>query len=297
MKKNTLKAMFLFSKKAKPIDNILVVVTWIILAVIIFCLIELYSIYSNYKVAEDDRQSIVDAVVSQVVLDDDTSNSSENDNSSEESDDDVTETVIKTIDFDALKEINEDSVAWITIDGSVIDYPVVQSSDNSEYLSTNFYGEYHSLGTIFADYRANPSGDSASDNITLYGHNAKDGSFFAGIQKYKDMSYYEENKFITYYTPENENGDIYVIVALFVANADEEYGEVFHYNDFVNASSEEDFNWFKSEVDARNYIQSDVDFVYGDKLLSLSTCDYTLEEGRCVVVARKLRDGETVDDF
>ena len=95
------------------------------------------------------------------------------------------------VDFAALESINSDCVAWIRIDGTAIDYPVVQGYDNSFYLKHLFDGEWNGAGCIFLDSRVEP--DLSDRHSVLYGHHMKNGTMFSDIAKYKDQTYYENH--------------------------------------------------------------------------------------------------------
>lgn len=107
-------------------------------------------------------------------------------------DSNVNEKTSIDVDFDYLKKINSDVVAYIKIPGTKIDYPIVQTSDNEKYLNTSLIGNTTKSGSIFLDYR---NSSSMTDRISIiYGHNMKDSSMFADINHYVDEKYYSEHK-------------------------------------------------------------------------------------------------------
>lgn len=106
----------------------------------------------------------------------------------------------KTIDFERLKAINEEVVAWIEIPDTDISYPVVQGSDNSYYLNHTFKKQYNYAGAIFVD--ANASKGFEDQNTFIYGHNVKHGTMFAELANFKDATFFEEHPIIYLYTPE-----------------------------------------------------------------------------------------------
>ena len=113
-----------------------------------------------------------------------------------------------TVDFEALKQINADIVAWLRIPG-VLDYPVVQGTDNSYYLHNTFRKEYNIAGSIFLDAR-NASDFSDSKNI-IYGHNMRNGSMFHVLRKFQDLDFYQANREIWLYLPDG-SVQVYEIV-------------------------------------------------------------------------------------
>lgn len=94
--------------------------------------------------------------------------------------------------FDELKEINPDVSAWLTIDNTMIDYPVLYGETNSEYLSHNVYGEYALAGSIFIDYRVSP--DLTDPYILLHGHNMSGRRMFGDLILFKDEQFFNDNR-------------------------------------------------------------------------------------------------------
>lgn len=103
------------------------------------------------------------------------------------------------IDWKSLRAINPDVVAWIKIPGTVVDYPIVQTKDNQYYLKKGFDGKKNSCGTIFMNTYNRM--DFSDDNTVLYGHNMKNGSMFAVINKYREETFYKEHKEVWLLTP------------------------------------------------------------------------------------------------
>lgn len=203
--------------------------------------------------------------------------------------------------IDAMPEGAEDQFAaiyakypdfrgWITIDGTKIDYPVVQGKDNDFYLRRNMDGEYHRLGTVFTDYRCQFGPDAFSDNTVVYGHSAVNGSYFRDLLKYKKLDYYKEHPVIQFDTIYGEQE--WVIIGAFMSGIYPSQGEMFEYHNFIETGSEDEFNAYVEEVARRSYITTDIPVSYGDNLLTLSTCDYEFEDSRFVVVAKRLEEGE-----
>ncbi len=192
--------------------------------------------------------------------------------------------------IDVLREystvylMNTDLVGWIKIGGTKINYPVLQSPDHvNYYLKRDFYKEDSRHGSIFAHEMANFS--NLSDNITLYGHNMGDGSMFADLHNYRDPDYYDSHAYITFDTLTNHN--TYKIFAVFDTTDLLDSG--FAYHDFVDGD-EEEFNAFVTSCKELSLYDTGETPVYGNKLLTLSTCDNDVIDphGRFVVVARKV---------
>lgn len=200
----------------------------------------------------------------------------------------------------ALRAINDDVVGYIKIDGTYVDYPVVQCEDNEYYMDTDIYGNYLESGSIFMDYRDNfePDESKQSQQIVLYGHNMLNGTKFASLHKYReDDTFYEKSPIIEFNSNYVENK--YVIIAYFPTSGsygETNYGEEFAYWDMENMD-EKEFNEFMKTVKERSYISPDIDVKYGDQLLTLQTCWMDEDNSRFIVIGRKLRDGESPEDF
>jgi sortase B len=198
-----------------------------------------------------------------------------------------------------LHELNSDYVGFLQIDGTEIQYPVVQTTDNDYYLNHAFDGQSSRAGTLFLDYRVkfdvcgpdNFRIEKNSDNIVVYGHEMKDAQMFGSLKKYKDnYSWYSNHPIIQFDSLYKQYK--YKIFAVCLTDSNFERGDVFNYfNTFEFANSDE-FYEYVNGCKRRSYVVNDVDVEYGDQLLTLSTCNQMFEDARLIVVARLLRDGE-----
>lgn len=180
-----------------------------------------------------------------------------------------------------LYERNSHMVAWVSIEGTVVNYPVVQTPANPEYyLHRDFDGEYNARGCIFADGNCDVAN---SDNVIIYGHHMNDGSMFASLISYASQSYYEEHPEIRFDTLTEHR--IYDVFAVFRTTAS--VGEGFAYHRFIDADDEDEFNKYVATCKKLSLVDTGLTPQYGDQLLALSTCEYTRENGRFVVVAVK----------
>ena len=183
--------------------------------------------------------------------------------------------------YQPLYEINRDMVGWIQIEGTAIDYPVVQTPDSPNfYLRRNFYKEKATCGTIYA--REACDINLPSDNVTLYGHNMRNGTMFADLHKYKQKSFWEKHRYVNFDTLNEYR--TYEIFAVFKTTADLTKGFTYHIYDTF--ATEKAFNEYVSTCKNMDLYDTGVMPVYGDKLLTLSTCDKTIADGRLVVVCR-----------
>lgn len=191
--------------------------------------------------------------------------------------------------YSRLYEENNALAGWLKIDDTVIDYPVLWlEGDNDYYLSHDFYGNENRYGQIVLDYRC--SIDPPTTNLILHGHHMKDGSMFGSLKKYKRKSYWKEHRYIHFDTIYEEG--IYEIFAVFLSKVYYQDEDVFKYYNFVNAETEEEYNYFYENVKKLTNFSTGVVPKYGDSILTLSTCEYSQENGRLVVVARKLSADE-----
>lgn len=109
---------------------------------------------------------------------------------------------VSPIRFEELREINPDIVGWLKIEGTEIDYPIVQTGNNDTYLNTDFEGKKSLAGSIYLDYECEP--DFSGRHNIIYGHNMRNGSMFKDIVRYKEEAYFKEHQEITVYTPDRE---------------------------------------------------------------------------------------------
>lgn len=185
--------------------------------------------------------------------------------------------------YAALYEMNPHIVGWIKIDGTVINYPVMQTPDHVDYyLKRNFNGEKSSRGCIYVREQCDVF--KPSDNLTIYGHNMNDGSMFHSLKNYTYKSYWEGNNLITFDTLYERH--TYQIFAVFKTTAT--MGEGFTYHLFVDAKNEEEFNEFVATCKELALYDTGITPTYGDKLICLSTCEYSEYNGRLVVVAVRI---------
>jgi sortase B len=186
--------------------------------------------------------------------------------------------------YETLLNMNQELIGWVKIDDTVIDYPVMQTDDNEYYLDHNFNGESDTNGCIFMDSQCDVV--QGCDNIILYGHHMKSGKMFGALNKYSSQSYYEKHPTIQFDTI-YEKG-VYQIMYVFRSKVYSEEDVNFKYYQFIKASSETEFNSYMSEMASLSLYDTGVTASYGDKLLTLSTCDYQEKKGRFVVVAKKV---------
>lgn len=192
-----------------------------------------------------------------------------------------------------LYERNNDMVGWIEM-YPYIGYPVVQAEDNDFYLKHNFDQVPTANGTIFADYEVPITADSTPANTIIYGHNLITRNMFEPLSYFRTQGFdfIKETYRVNFDTIYEKNS--YLIFAVFLTNTTEELGEVFDYQNRVSFNSKSEFDNYVAECLDRSYYYTGIDLQYGDELLTLSTCDFSMfSDMRLVVVARKVRDDES----
>ena len=192
-----------------------------------------------------------------------------------------TERMIKV---EELKKENSDIVGWLEIEGTSINYPVLQGTDNEFYMTHNYKKEKSKNGSIFLnkDYDWNIE----SNNLLIYGHNINNGTMFQELLKYENESFYKEHPKIRF-TTENEDS-IYDIISAFKSKVYyKSEKNVFRYYYFINPKSEEEYMEYIENAKKASLYNIEETATYGDRLITLSTCSYYVQDGRFAVVARK----------
>ena len=185
--------------------------------------------------------------------------------------------------YEEIYNQNNDLVGWIKLEGTKLNYPVMQTPDDPNYyLYRDFDKKDSKRGSIYAWGDADVN--APSDNITIFGHNMADGSMFNCLAAYTSKVAWENNPIIMFDTLEEYH--TYKIFAVFKTSAN--IGQGFSYHKFVDAADEQEFNDFVNECKRLSFYDTGITPIYGDKLICLSTCEYTLDNGRLVVCAVRI---------
>ena len=195
--------------------------------------------------------------------------------------------------------LNSDCAGWISIDGTVIDYPVMQTPDDEQfYLNRDFDKKYSAYGCIIADTDSCiGSGTAAEDyadgtkpstNIILHGHNMKNGTMFGSLDKFRDKDFTKNHPIIKFSSLYEDRE--YEICAVFLSQVyKKNQTDVFKYYQFFDAQSEDEFNGFYRQIKKESLFDTGVDAEYGDEFITLSVCAYHVENGRLVVVGKRIK--------
>ena len=181
--------------------------------------------------------------------------------------------------YAALFEENPDLVGWLTIEGTKINYPVMQTPDRPDYyLDRNFDGQPSAHGSLYV--RESCDVFAPSDNLTVYGHHMRDGTMFAPLDRYRKEDFRNQHPTICFDTLYERH--TYTVFAVFTTTSTE---EGFAYHLFETAADKTEFDAFVSTCKALSLYDTGITPRYGDKLLCLSTCEYSRPNGRLVVAA------------
>lgn len=198
--------------------------------------------------------------------------------------DNITERMLQ---LKELKKVNKDIIGWLEIDNTKINFPVLQGSDNEYYMTHTYNKEYSSDGSIFLD--KDYDWNIPSSNLLIYGHNNKNGNMFQDLLKYEDKNYYKEHPNIRFTTVDDDSQ--YEIISVFKSRVYYKSEQnVFRYYFFINADNEEDYNYYVEESKKASLYDTEKTAIYGEQLLTLTTCEYSQEDGRFVIVAKKIQN-------
>ena len=181
-----------------------------------------------------------------------------------------------------LQEINSDIVGWIEIEGTNINYPVLQGKDNNYYLDHNYKKQKTEKGSIFLD--KSYDWDIKSNNLIIYGHNLVNGQMFKDLLKYAKEDFYKKHKAIRF-TTEKEDKEYEIISAFKSKVYNQKEKNAFRYYDFINSKSEKEYNNFVKQAKEASLYDTKNTAKYGDELITLITCAYHVDDGRFVVIA------------
>ena len=190
-----------------------------------------------------------------------------------------------------LIDENNDFIGWIRIKNTKVNYPVYQTDNNDYYLTHNQQKKRSAYGAIYIDCENTVTSEKIDKNLVIYGHEMKNGSMFGTLKKLRSLDFYKQNPTIDFSTLFSDG--TYKIYAVFVLNADkvDDGGKIYNIyrKEFYG---EKDFNEWHAESLERSVINTNVDVVYGDDIITLVTCCDDFENARLVVMARKTREGE-----
>ena len=182
---------------------------------------------------------------------------------------------IGNVDFEGLRAKSTDYAAWIYSPNTVINYPIVYTDNNFYYLDHIPVEQYNSAGTLFIDCKC--AADFSDQNTLIYGHNMNDGSMFASLREYASQEYYDAHPVIYISTPDF-NYRLDLIAGFLTEPTSFAYAN--------NFDEPEQFMAYIESIQSMSTFKSDVEVTEEDKVVSLSTCTYEINDGRYVVVGK-----------
>ena len=174
--------------------------------------------------------------------------------------------VLPVVDFEALRENGPDTIGWLNLPDTAINYPVTQAGDNEYYLHHLYDGTYNKVGCLFADYEN--KADFSDRNTIIYGHNMRDGSMFATLNEYDAQSYFDGHPQMYLVTP--DGGYVMEVFSAFEAKPAESGSDTSPWR--LSWKDDGAYTTWLSEMAGRSVIETDVTVTSSDKVLTLSTC-------------------------
>ena len=195
-------------------------------------------------------------------------------------------------------EKNNDCVGWLKVDDMVIDYPVMQTPDNEDYYLDRDFDKNESSagslimdtdsivgdGTLEQDYK---DGTKPSTNLIIHGHNMRNGSMFGDLDKYRKQDFEKKHSIIKFSSLYEDRE--YEIVSVFLSQVYRKDQDVFKYYKFFQADTKEEFDDFYTNIKKLQLYDTGVTAEFGDEFITLSVCAYHVENGRLVVVGKRIK--------
>ena len=199
--------------------------------------------------------------------------------------------------YESLWSQNEDFAGWLRIEGTVIDYPVMQClEDENYYLTRDFYKEDNSNGCLILDNDSNPgvgtakqeyaNGSKPSTNLIIHGHTMKSGQMFGNLKLYAEEDYGLSHNIICFDSLYEKRE--YELIAVFYSQVYYKSDQVFKYYKFFQADTQEEFDDWYNNIKAMSLYDTGVTAKLGDEFITLSCCAYHVEDGRFVVVGKRI---------
>ncbi len=184
-----------------------------------------------------------------------------------------------------LQILNADIKGWITINNTIINYPILQTGNNDFYLTHDYKKEENKYGSIYLKNSCNLNDNNS--NLILYGHNMMDEEMFNNLLKYQDKAFYDEHKIVNI-TTENEERQYEIVTAFKSRVFYKNEKNVFRYYNCLNFKDENEYNNYINNAKKIQLYDTGVTANFGEQLLTMITCEYSQENGRMVVIAKRV---------
>ena len=244
----------------------------------IFCAtaVKIIMYYRDMHTSEDYAQKLQEAVMQQP--DAENAEASGSGEEKDPVDSAEKESIPEQIDFASLQQISMDAKAWIFSPDTKINYVIAQAQNNDYYLHRLLDGTEARAGTLFLDYRN--QGDFTDWNTIIYGHHMKNGSMFASLMNYQSQSYYEEHPVMYLYLPEHRYR-LELIAGYTTGTEDPIYT--------IPETPEEKQQLAESAMRKSDF-KTTTNVEEEDRLVTLSTCSYSYDDARYVVIAKAVEE-------
>ena len=223
--------------------------------IVIIIVLHLYAVYFMLERNNDKKETLdmLEVIDSNIDIKEDEVNSDINDNET-----------IETMDLDLnnLKNINSDTVAYLKVESTNINYPVVKSSDNEYYLNHSFNKNKNQEGWIFLDYRNNIN--NLDNNTIIYGHNRLTGTMFGTLKNLLNKSYQESTNHYIYLTTENNNY-VFEVFSTYITSNESYYLK-------TTFKDDNEYLEFLNTLKSRSTYNFNIELNSDDKIITLSTC-------------------------
>ena len=157
--------------------------------------------------------------------------------------------------YETLYNKNKRLIGWLRIEGTNIDYPVMQTpEDENYYLNRDFYGNEDKAGCLLLDVDSQPFGENQTTNLIIHGHNMKAGTMFGGLMQYEDENYCAEHKHMEIYTRTDKRE--YEVISVFYSQVYYPTDLVFKYYNFFKADNEMEFDYFYDNIKEMSLIDN-----------------------------------------
>ena len=170
---------------------------------------------------------------------------------------------LMSVDFTELKNINSDTIGWIQLQGTNINYPVVQTTDNSYYLSHSYNKENNTAGWVFMDYRNNAT--NLNNNTIIYAHSRNDGSMFGSLKTVLTKEWLNNKQYHTVYFSTPYENTLWQVFSVYTTPSESYYIT-------PTFKNKEDYTKFLITLKKRSIYNFPAELNVNDKILTLSTC-------------------------
>ena len=247
------------SRHNKITNVIFVLLEILFILIFLYAAMQLYEIYRDYKIASEEYAALAEDAVIEIPMD-----KKEENEEKEQSVLDLPydyEIPSYDVDLESLKAQNPDTVGWIILPDSRINYPIVKSKDNTEYLTTTFEGKTANSGSIFMDMYC--SSDFSSQNTIIHGHNMKNGSMFRALNNMTDKEYFWRHHIFC--IDMGNEFEKYEVISCYATTADDLSSWQ------IGFESQESYEQWLKNITNRSYYKY-VNYDVNKKTVTLSTC-------------------------